>query len=102
LHERESIGAILLRRTEVHPFSDKQITLLQTLADQAVIATSNVRMFEEAQEQRAFAFFGGPADRPGSSRADRKTRHGLDSILLFSKFRNARIVAYALFLKIFP
>jgi GAF domain-containing protein len=49
LREGESIGTIVLRRTEVHPFSDKQIALLQTFADQAVIAIGNVRMFEEVQ-----------------------------------------------------
>ena len=49
LRENESIGAILLRRTEVHPFSDKQIALLQTFADQAVIAIGNVRLFDEVQ-----------------------------------------------------
>ena len=49
LREGKSIGAILLRRTEVHPFSDKQIALLQTFADQAVIAIENVRLFEEVQ-----------------------------------------------------
>ncbi len=51
LRERESIGAIVLRRTEVHPFSEKQIALLQTFADQAVIAIGNVRMFEQVQER---------------------------------------------------
>jgi GAF domain-containing protein len=49
LREKESIGAILLRRTEVQPFSDKQIALLQTFADQAVIAIGNVRLFDEVQ-----------------------------------------------------
>ena len=49
LRENESIGAIVLRRTEVHPFSDKQIALLQTFADQAVIAIGNVRLFDEVQ-----------------------------------------------------
>ena len=49
LREGESIGAISLRRTEVQPFGDKQIALLQTFADQAVIAIGNVRLFEEVQ-----------------------------------------------------
>jgi GAF domain-containing protein len=49
LCESESIGAIVLRRTEVHPFSDKQIALLQTFADQAVIAIQNAKLFDEVQ-----------------------------------------------------
>jgi GAF domain-containing protein len=49
LRDNESIGSIVLRRTEVHPFSGKQIALLQTFADQAVIALGNVRLFEEVQ-----------------------------------------------------
>src|SRR3984893_11623705 len=49
LQEGKSIGTITLRRLEVNPFSDKQIALLQTFADQAVIAISNVRLFEEVQ-----------------------------------------------------
>ena len=49
LRDGESIGAIILRRTEVNPFSDKQVNLLQTFADQAVIAIENVRLFDEVQ-----------------------------------------------------
>jgi two-component system, NtrC family, sensor kinase len=49
LRTNEGIGAIILRRTEVNPFNEKQIALLQTFADQAVIAIGNVRLFEEVQ-----------------------------------------------------
>jgi GAF domain-containing protein len=43
--------AIAIYRQEVVPFSDAQIALVQTFADQVVIAIENVRMFKELQEK---------------------------------------------------
>ena len=46
----ELIGTLDARRTEVRPFTPAQIKLLETFADQAVIAIENVRLFQELKE----------------------------------------------------
>jgi two-component system NtrC family sensor kinase len=49
LREGIAIGAILIRRMDVRPLTERQIALLQMFADQAVIAIENVRLFDEVQ-----------------------------------------------------
>jgi signal transduction histidine kinase len=51
LHDGKPIGAITVAGPEATPFPDKQVALLKTFADQAVIAVENVRLFTEIQDK---------------------------------------------------
>ena len=51
LREGVPLGALMVRRNEVRPFTDKQVKLLETFAAQAVIAIENVRLFQELDER---------------------------------------------------
>jgi signal transduction histidine kinase len=53
LHVDEAIGAIVVRRTDVRPFTDRQVDLLHTFASQAAIAVENVRLFKELQTRNS-------------------------------------------------
>jgi signal transduction histidine kinase len=51
LREGAPLGALMVRRAEVRPFTDKQVKLLETFAAQAVIAIENVRLFQELERR---------------------------------------------------
>ena len=86
LRERTPIGVILFRRWEVRPFSDNQIALLESFADQAAIAIENVRLFE-AEKQRTLTL--AQANRDLAER-EAKIRRLVDSNIIGIMIGDAR------------
>ena len=73
LRQGMAIGVILVFRLEVRPFADKQIALLETFADQAVIAIENARLFRELQDRVEELQALGEVSRAVSSTLDLQT-----------------------------
>ncbi len=85
LREGVATGAILIRRKEVRPFSDKQIALLKTFADQAVIAIENVRLFQELQETNTQLDIANRHKSDFLARVSHDLRTPLNSIIGFTR-----------------
>src|SRR5262245_37305 len=66
------LGTIILQRTEVRPFTDKQVELVETFAHQAVIAFENTRLFEEVRARNRDLTALGEVGRAVSSTLDLK------------------------------
>ena len=72
LRADELLGVIMIYRHEVRPFSDSQVALMETFADQAAIAIENTRLFEQVQARNRDLIALGEVGRAVSSTLDLK------------------------------
>jgi signal transduction histidine kinase/CheY-like chemotaxis protein len=83
LREDRLVGVITTWRREVRPYSDKQVKLLSTFADQAVIAIENLRMFEEIQRKSRELLLASQAKSRFLAAASHDLRQPMHALSLF-------------------
>jgi signal transduction histidine kinase len=93
LREGVPIGVIGIRRTQARPFSDKQIKLLETFADQAVIAIENARLFQEIQDKNEQLEAANRHKSQFLANVSHELRTPLNSIIGFTRIVQRRIGA---------
>ena len=91
LREGTPLGVMFLRRTEVQPFTDKQVTLSLTFANQAAIAIGNVRLFRELQEKTRQLEIADKHKSEFLANMSHELRTPLNAIIGFSEVLQARM-----------
>jgi signal transduction histidine kinase len=91
LRDDVAIGTISVRRTQMRPFSEQHIKMLQTFADQAVIAIENVRLFREIQEKSAQLEIANQHKSEFLANMSHELRTPLNAIIGFSEVLSERM-----------
>jgi GAF domain-containing protein len=86
LKEHNLVGAIVVYRREVRPFTESQIALLKTFADQAVIAIENVRLFQELEDKNAQLEAANRHKSQFLANVSHELRTPLNSLIVFTRF----------------